>query len=292
MPVHRSLLGLILVWMLLGCSLAAPNRWVPEERPVAQTPRDATYLIDDMEYVLKEGQVTIETFPGAASKTVLKIYGEPVSGDLDDNGAVDAAIVLVQTTGGSGTFYYVAAALNREGNFVGTRAVLVGDRITPRQLAIRYGVVFIDYADRWPGEAMAMPPSLDKSKYLAIRENRLEEIPLADDELIVAGEVVIGHEVRSFTPCGAGKTAWLAGDSPALTAMQAAYHRAMSDTAPYAKLFMVLTGYPVASPADGLGADYPIGFQATKLVTIRPGEACAIPGQLRPETALEVQEQQ
>jgi hypothetical protein len=187
--------------------------------------------------------------------------------------------MLVQTTGGSGTFYYVAAALKRGGTFVGTSAVFIGDRIVPQQLAIRHSVVLVDYADRQPGETMAAPPLLGRSKYLVSKEDALEEIGIADGEVLVAGEVVIGHEVRSFSPCGACESFWLVGGSPALAMVQVAYHLAMSDAPPYTPLFMVLVGKPTESPADGFGADYPAGFRATRLVLSRPGESCSATGQ-------------
>jgi hypothetical protein len=231
-------------------------------------------MINGTAFTLNGGQVSVESFPGAASKTVVEILGEPVSGDLDGDGVMDAAVLLVETTGGSGTFYHVAAALNQNGNFLGTQTVFLGDRIAPRQLVIRHGILIIDYAERRPGESMATPPSLGASKYLVAREKHLVEIKLGEGEVIAAGEVVIGHEVRSFTPCGADAAAWLIGTSPALVTMQASYHLNMSDASPFAPLLMVLTGQPVDRPAEGFGADYLTGFYATTLVHSLPGASC------------------
>ena len=273
MPGYRAGFFLSLLWVLLGCPPAqsATDLSPPGHDP---SPRNATFLIDGEDYPLNDGQVTVETFPGAASKTVVQLFGEPVNGDLDHDGVADAAVLLVQTTGGSGTFYYVAAALNRGGTLSGTEAVFIGDRIVPLQLAIRHGVVILDYADRLPGEAMATAPSAGRSKYLVIRKKQLEAIALAEGEVIAAGAVVVRHEVRSFTPCGDSGTVWLVGDSPALPEVQVAYHRAMSDAPPYTPLFMVLTGRPAESPVDGFGAGYSAGFRVSKLVHALPGTIC------------------
>jgi hypothetical protein len=270
----RACTLLIFTWMSLGC-LSLQHATASSSNTVAQTPSDATYMIDGRTFTLDKGRVTIEVFPGAASKTVIEVSGEPVSGDLDRDGMPDAALLLVETTGGSGTFYHVVAAFNRDDSFVGTRAILLGDRIIPQQLSIRHGIVIVDYLDRRPGEAMATAPSQNVSKYLAAREGQLEEIPLAANQVIAAGVVVIGDEVRSFRPCGAGDAAWLIGASPALPAMQASYHLNMSDASPYAPLFMVLTGQPVDRPAEGFGVDYPAGFYATRLVHSLPGASCS-----------------
>ena len=274
MLVHRTSFFLICAGLLLGCASLHPVA-ASDSRAVAQTPGDATYMVNGTAFTLNGGQASVESFPGAASKTVVEILGEPVSGDLDGDGVTDAAVLLVETTGGSGTFYHVAAALNQNGNFVGTRTVFLGDRIAPRQLVIRHGILIIDYAERRPGESMATPPSLGASKYLVAREKQLVEIKLDEGEVIAAGEVVIGHEVRSFTPCGAGAAAWLIGASPALPVMQASYHLNMSDASPYAPLLMVLTGQSVDRPAEGFGADYLAGFYATTLVHSLPGVSCS-----------------
>ena len=272
----RTLL-LALVCLLCGCSVPGPAREAPVDPVGVGTPLDATYLVDGEAFTLRAGRAEVEMVPGTASKTVVELFGEPVSGDLDGDGVPDAALLLVQTTGGSGTFYHVAAALDRDGMFFGTDAVFIGDRIAPQQLAIRHGVVIVDYADRRPGEAMTTPPSIGVSKYLVSREGRLEEVLLDDGELIVAGEVVIGHEVRSFTPCGASQAAWLLGDSPALPSVMAVYHLTMSDASPYTPLLMVLTGKPAPPPAEGFGADYPAGFRTVELIHALRGATCSNP---------------
>ena len=242
-----------------------------------ETPLETSYRIDGEIFALHNGQATVSLMPGAASKTVVQVFGEPVYGDLDGDGTPDAAVLLVQTTGGSGTFFYAAAALNRKGSFDGSDAVLLGDRIAPQQLAIRHAVIIVDYADRQPDDSMATPPTVARSAYLSSRGGRLEAISLADHEILAAGEVVIGHEMRSFTPCGLEETAWLLGDSPALPAVQLAYHAAMSDQSPYTPLLMVLTGHVVAAPQEGFGADYPAGFRAVQLVHALSNTRCSSP---------------
>lgn len=276
MTVYRVNISLLCTWLLFGCA-SLPPAAASWPRHAAQTPLDATYLIDGRAVTLNQGQATVETFPGAASKTVVEVFGEPVSGDLDGDGVSDAALLLVETTGGSGTFYHVAAAFNRNGLYAGARTVFLGDRIARQQLLIRHGILIIDYAEHRPDEAMATAPSRQVSKYLTARDGQLEEIRLTEGEVIAAGEVVIGHEVRSFTPCGASDAVWLSGDPSAMVTLQAAYHLNMSDASPYAPLFMVVTGRAVGPPSEGFGADYPAGFFATKLVHSLPGVSCSDP---------------
>jgi len=278
LPVHSAILLFFFACLsTAGCTTNESGMHGIVDQSGARTPRDANYLVDGVAFRLRDGLATIERVPGAASKTVVRMFGEPVAGDLDGDGVPDTALILIQTTGGSGTFYYVAAAFNRGGMFFGTTAVLLGDRIAPQHLTIRHGMVIVDYADRQPGEPMATLPTHRVTKYLACKEGRLEMIPLVGDELIMAGEVVLGHEVRSFTPCGESQAVWLLGDSPALPTVMAAYHSAMSDASPYTPLFMVLAGQPVDRPAAGFGADYPTGFRVTKLVHGLSVDSCSNP---------------
>lgn len=276
MPSFGRALVVAGIWLLLvGCPPGLSSGG-PPRGPAALTPLDASYRIDDQEFTLEGGKVTVPGPPGAASKTVVEIVGVPVSGDLDGDGQQDAVVLLVQTTGGSGTFYYAAAALKRGETFLGTPAVFVGDRIAPRNLSIRHGVVNLDYAQRRPGEAMATAPSLAASKYLVNRGDRLEEVVLTESQRIFAGAVVIGHEVRSFTPCDSNRAVWLLGDSPALAAVQSAYRQAMPETRPYAPVFMVLAGEIASPPAEGFGAEFPAGFRVSRLLRSLPGGACSM----------------
>jgi hypothetical protein len=45
-------------------------------------------------------------------------------------------LLITHDPGGSGTFYYVAAAINVNKRYQGTNAVLLGDRIAPMDIGI------------------------------------------------------------------------------------------------------------------------------------------------------------
>src|SRR5439155_23037656 len=57
-------------------------------------------------------------------------------GDLDGNLAPDAAVVLVSSGGGSGTFVELAAVRNEHGTAHPVSTVLLGDRILVREVRI------------------------------------------------------------------------------------------------------------------------------------------------------------
>ena len=242
----------------------------------AVDPLNATYSIEGNAVRLQDGRSEMAITPHSAITIKTSVYGKTVYGDLDGDGHEDAALLLVHDPGGSGTFYYVAGALNRNGTFRGTNAVLLGDRITPRDLRIRNGVLLVQYDGRRPGEPMSATPSAHRSKYLILKQAQLESLPpLGDGAQVVEGWITIGHEVRSFQPCLWKKELWLQGDSPALSQIMAAYNEARRNSKPYVPLFMVLVGKTAMPLAHGFGAEYEAAFLATQLMLVRPGGHCS-----------------
>ncbi len=146
------------LWLLLGCShVSAVTDGT--QLPPAHSPLQATYLIDGRAIALHNGRAVLEQVDGATARTEVWVLGEPVWGDLDDDGVPDVAVLLVVDSGGSGTFYYIADAYNRGGAFIGSDALFLGDRIAPQRLSIRYGLIVVDYAERLTHEAMTTRPS-------------------------------------------------------------------------------------------------------------------------------------
>jgi len=133
--------------------------------PMSFDPLNATYMLSGSPMRLVNGRAEATT-PGSASTTTISVFGEPVSGDLNGDGQADAALILTQTSGGSGTFYYAAAAISTSTGAQGTNAVLLGDRIAPQNIEIKNGEVIANYAERNSGEPMTTAPSVGVSKYL------------------------------------------------------------------------------------------------------------------------------
>jgi Immunoglobulin-like domain of bacterial spore germination len=245
------------------------------ERGAAVDPLHASYVVEGQEVRLVAGCGEVKSAPGSATKIRTSVFGKPVYGDLDGDGVDDAALFLVQQPGGSGTFYYVAAALNVNGAYRGTNAVLLGDRIAPQNVAIRNGLVVANYADRRSEEPMSAPPSVGRSKYLTLKDGTLAAVePLGEAEQVLEGWVTIGHEVRSFRPCSRKTDLWLLGTSPALKEIMAAYHEALPHAKPYTPLFMVVAGNYAALPAEGFGVQYEAAFFATQLLRVWPRGNC------------------
>lgn len=161
-------------------------------------PLNISYSIDGTVTDLVNGKNEQEAAPGSTTKIVTQVFGEPTLGDINSDGKSDAAVMLVQDGGGSGTFYYVAAAINSadgvgvSNSASGTNAIFLGDRIAPDTIQIKNGVVVINYADRAANDPMTTTPSIGVSKYLVTAKNAsgtvsLYEAPIGDAYPLASG---------------------------------------------------------------------------------------------------------
>lgn len=139
------------------------------EAPVVSDHKNAEYVIAGAKVRLVNGVSEVSAAPGSAATVVTKYFGNELKKDLNGDGREDVVFLLTQETGGSGSFFYVVAALNTEAGYVGSEGVLLGDRIAPQTTESGSGkIVIVNYADRAPGEPMTAQPSVGKSIWLLL----------------------------------------------------------------------------------------------------------------------------
>lgn len=130
---------------------------------------DATYRIEAQSVTLKNGLSEVPVAPGSASKITTRYFGNEVKHDFNGDGREDRAFIITQSTGGSGAFYYLVGALDTPNGFVGSDAVLLGDRIAPQTTGMGTGnIVIVNYAERAPGDPFTTQPSIGKSRWLLL----------------------------------------------------------------------------------------------------------------------------
>ena len=174
----KSILYLFVAGMFLtACTSTTPTTNPPAELAPIADYKNATYLIEGSFVTLTDGFFEIESAPGSATKITTRSFGNEAIGDLNGDGKNDVAFLLTQDAGGSGTFFYVVAALQTAAEVEGTNAIFLGDRIAPQTTSIENGIITVNYADRNPGESFDIQPSLGISKYLKITDDLLVEIP-------------------------------------------------------------------------------------------------------------------
>jgi hypothetical protein len=135
---------------------------------------NAVYRIEKMTVQLVNGHAESKAAPGSASRIITQAIDEAVFGDLDGDGQVEAALFLSQDSGGSGTFFYVAAAQRADGRWRGTNAVFIGDRVAPEAIHIGDGVIIVQYLDRRPEDPMTVAPSVAKTLEIELVGGHLE----------------------------------------------------------------------------------------------------------------------
>ena len=173
----------IITRLLLGCALSAlfvfPVHAGPPEGALKGV-LNATYMIEEQAVPLVDGRAEVQPAPGSAIKITTVVFAKPAYGDLNHDGRDDAALFLMHDPGGSGTFYYVAAAIAANDIYQGTNAVLLGDRVFPRTIHIRNGVIVAEFEDRKPDQPMAVAPSIRKTMHFMLIEGYLTAVKHPD----------------------------------------------------------------------------------------------------------------
>lgn len=126
--------------------------------------KNSTYTIDGKKITLVNGSAEMPIAPGSASKLVTKYFGNNLSVDLNGDGKKDEVFYLTQNTGGTGTFFYIVAALAGDKGYTGSMGYFVGDRIAPQTINLnKDGTILVNYADRKPSDSFATSPSEGKT---------------------------------------------------------------------------------------------------------------------------------
>lgn len=160
--------------LAIAVAFFAVNAYIYDEKQgyVADDYKEAEYVIDGERVRL-------------GAKT--QYFGNEVNADLNNDGREDAVFLVTQQPGGSGTFYYVVAALNTERGYVGSEGLLIGDRIAPQTTELKANnVIVVNYADRAAGEPFTAEPTVGKSIWLKL-----------DPALMQFGEVAQNFEGES-----------------------------------------------------------------------------------------------
>lgn len=126
---------------------------------------------------LTGGEYAGTSAPGSATKLMVRLTDAVATGDLNGDGLDDAAVVLLVDPGGSGTFSYLAAALNKDGGYHGVASALLGDRIEVKSVEIHDGAIEVTMLDRAPGQPMASPPTLETTRTFQLRGSQLVQVP-------------------------------------------------------------------------------------------------------------------
>lgn len=143
------------------------NAYIYNEKqgdPVSRDYKNIEYGIEGSRVLLQNGVAETTAAPGSATKITTRYFGNEVRKDINADGKEDIIFLMTHTTGGSGTFYYVVAAVSSGDGYVGSEGILLGDRIAPQTTTSGpRNIVIVTYADRAPGQDFSVEPSVGKS---------------------------------------------------------------------------------------------------------------------------------
>lgn len=154
---------------------AAPDTAEPTATTEPTTPADLTEAtLDSLAYQgiynepvqltggLFEGEPLVE---GGASRPTVTRLPLAAFGDLNGDGVEDAAVLLVENSGGSGSFVYLAAVINQASIPENVATILLGDRVSPQSLAIAEGQIVVEATSHADSDPLCCPSLTSRSIY-------------------------------------------------------------------------------------------------------------------------------
>jgi hypothetical protein len=154
-----------------SCASAATEDGI--RRTQAVDPYNHRYLIENEAVTLRDGS-SRKIIEGSAANIITEVAKEPLYIDLNDDGIKDAVLILMQQTGGSGTFYYLAVALGSSSTGAPViESYFLGDRIKVETVSFADNLIVVNYLDRAKGQPMAVKPEVRMNKQFKLAGDRL-----------------------------------------------------------------------------------------------------------------------
>ena len=156
--MRRSVAAIAALTVLLA---ACGQRGQLDLPPVTQK---LAVTLGDQNFTLIDGVAEKPAPSGSGAGETVQAVGDPlIGGDITGDGKPEAALLLTDDPGGSGTFYYAVLALSGTDSWHATNALPLGDRIEAQGIDFADGHFVYRFLERRPGEPMSAPPSVPRS---------------------------------------------------------------------------------------------------------------------------------
>ena len=165
-------IAILLLLAVLCFSCAKPAPLSVEALDNATYPSDVT---PSKTVTLEDGKYSAPAAPGSASMITVQLADQYATGDLNGDGAPDAAVVLISSGGGSGTFYTLVAVINDKGKPNPTATTQLGDRIKLQSVAIASGQITVQLVKQGPTDP-ACCPTLQATQVFKLQGGQLAEV--------------------------------------------------------------------------------------------------------------------
>jgi len=180
----RSAVLIALIAMTCACqSMDAVDTPILATAPTIAELENTTYVgITRVPLTLTDGEWQGEPFTveGASRPSVGLVHDFRLTGDLNDNGAEEAIVLLWSNPGGSGTFDFIAViGRDKTGAPLNLATAALGDRVRIRSAIIDAGRIVIDVVQAGPGDA-ACCPGQKFQRTFTLADHALNEVSSKD----------------------------------------------------------------------------------------------------------------
>ena len=166
-PIYY-LLPLMLILILAACSQPTANAEVATTEPPQPTPTQPAEPVTSAglmngSYPIQDGSVTVQLAGGkyeagqGADYVQVTLLPDIAYGDLNMDGIPDAAVILAENYGGSGTFLSLVPVLAKAGGSQPDKRASLGDRVQVKSLVAEDGVVKITLLVQAPNDPQCCP---------------------------------------------------------------------------------------------------------------------------------------
>jgi hypothetical protein len=121
---------------------------------------NATFLFEEGAVTLKNGTASSRVSPDSSATVETDLRDIYAYGDLNSDGKEDAVVVLMQSGGGSGTFFSIAGYISGPVGYKGTGTAFIGDRVEIKSISVKGKRITVTYLGRRDDEPFAAEPTV------------------------------------------------------------------------------------------------------------------------------------
>lgn len=139
---------------------------------------DYTHIVKGENIKLMNGEYFKQFAEGASGLWVQVYKDKIVTGDIDNDGDVDAAVILTMNQGGSGSFRFLFLLLNESSIMQEVTSKQLGDRVIIHSIKIQNGEIVLDMVVQGEGEDFQgmCCPNVPVTKKFKLEDDELVEI--------------------------------------------------------------------------------------------------------------------
>jgi len=206
---------------------------------------------------------------GGASRPVVTLLAQPRwQLDLDSDGSEQTLVLLTESSGGSGTFVYLALMSPTASGYRNVDTVLLGDRVRVIDVSVVGDLLAVQIEPGSATDPAGQEVQNPIVRWLQVTDDRLVEL------IEMAGRLTFGHEVREFAPCDdIQPPLWVVDATGGVLAETVT----IQEMASYQPLFVTVLGWLGEAPEAGFAESFDTQITVVELLRAeREGPGCGL----------------